>query len=103
MEAIGTADFTARAKTDEVREEMDEAILAGQSDRVMIRFLPETKIQGRKPGTTHVVDSALAAHYCDAIKVAERVEGGPWADVKPEPPITEDRAMKAPPRGKRGG
>ncbi len=94
MSALGTRDFRPGTDSEEVKERARQLVEAGHLDRVAIRFLPETKIQGRKPGTVHEVDSALASHYCDVIKVAERVD-----ENEPSPSDPNDRAMKSPPRG----
>lgn len=73
-----------------------------------IRMLSD--LGDRRKGRVYVVDSALAHHYCEVIRAAERVtEGSPATAAggsepeskPPEPAEVEDRAMKPPPRGRR--
>lgn len=63
----------------------------------------DTAIGERKTGVIYTVDSSLAHHYCEVMKVARLVESAPASDAsKPEAPaMTGDRAMKPPPRGKK--
>lgn len=68
------------------------------ADPVEIVFREGTSIEGRKAGSTHVVDGALAHHYCDVLGVADRAA----RDPEPPPKGPQDRAMEAPPRGRRG-
>src|SRR5687767_1506816 len=54
----------------------------------------------RKAGKTYTVDSALADHYVNRIKIARYVETRQPANQE-APASTEDRAMTSPPRGGR--
>ena len=73
-------------------------------DERTIVFAEGCGIEGRKPGVPYVVDSALARHYAATGK-AEIVEEGTQKpkEKEPDPEAGEpaDRAMQAPPRGKR--
>lgn len=64
------------------------------ADPVVIVFREGTQIEGRKPGVPYVVDGALAHHYTQVLGVADLREASP---SRPQ-----DRAMKAPPRGRNG-
>lgn len=61
----------------------------------------------RRMGGIYVVDSSLAQHYCEVIKVAEYVKDTPEpepekpATKEPEPGAIQDRMMRPPPRGRR--
>lgn len=55
------------------------------------------KIEGRKPGTKHVVDGALARHYVDVLGVAAYASESPKAGGEtrtPAPGNPQDRAIK---------
>jgi len=73
-------------------------------DERTIVFMDGCGIEGRKPGVPYVVDSALARHYAATGK-AEIVEEGAQKPKEKEPDpeagAPADRAMQAPPRGKR--
>lgn len=70
----------------------DNPAYIASSDAVEIVFNDGSKIEGRTPGKPYVVNSGLAHHYCEVLKVAQRVE--------PAPPTMTDRAVAPPPRGK---
>jgi hypothetical protein len=64
----------------------------------------------RRVGALYVVDSCLAQHYCEVLKMAEYVKDPPEPKAEPEKPVkkepgpgaVQDRMMRPPPRGRRG-
>jgi len=93
------ADLTSRQVRDTPAEHPSRV---QQADARIIVMKPDTKIAGRKAGGTYVVDSSLAHHYVEVIKVAEYAkdtgtEGS--KREKDEPPAVTDRAISSPPRG----
>jgi hypothetical protein len=79
------------------RESPTEVIAAGNHPAlVAITFKSPCPIEGRKPGVRYLVDSALAAHFVKARRVADYADAN---DSPNKPPSPQDRAMKPPPRG----
>jgi hypothetical protein len=74
------------------RDGMRGSITPGDEREIIL----DKDLGERKAGKVYVVDSALAAHYCDTLKVARYVEQPAGNDPAP----VEDRAMKPPPRGR---
>lgn len=70
-------------------------------DAVEIVFNDGSHIEGRTPGKIYTVNSGLAHHYTDVLKVARAVEkaGKPGKEKDDKPSEISDRAVAAPPRG----
>ena len=82
------ADLTSRQIRDDPAEHPGKVESA---DARTIVMTPDARIAGRKAGGTYVVDSSLAHHYVEVIKVAKY--------AKDEPKAVTDRAISSPPRG----
>jgi len=94
----------ASLNTETLKAPRDE--MTGNIDPSDAREIVMDKDVGdRKAGKTYIVDSALAAHYCDAVKVArpvetKKLESVPELVETEQPGEANDRAMQPPPRGR---